>query len=165
MLYENSREGAAILVPGRFKMHVVALTDLLMLPPVDKSESHDEKSEDSHRDQVPLPAFHDVEVHLDIAAILGACKIKFKYRREPVLWRPLQVGIRDVVRVGHVVEFRSDVLVDALAIVLVSEGEDVDECCERIDGGQHCHDEPEVVEERDEARKAATALELPMTQR
>ena len=135
-----------------------------MLHLVDESEDGDGESKDHHRDEVPLPAAHEHEVELDGVAIALERDWQFKKSRVPVLWCPRQSWIRDVVRVRLVVERRRELEVDALVIVLIGDDEDVDECCERVDGGDCGEVDPEAVEEGGEAVEFAVSFELAVTE-
>ena len=139
------------------------IESLPVLHPIDEGEGGDDETKDSHRDEVPLPALHKHEVKLDGIAIILESKREVEDRWVPILWRPRQSRIRNVVWVWLVLECRSELEVDALVVVLVGNNEDVDERGERVDGGDRRKVKPEVVDEGGEAVEFSMALELTVT--
>ena len=137
---------------------------LPMLHLIDERENGDGESKDDHRDEVPLPAAYEHEGGFDGVTITLEREWQLKYGRIPVLWRPRQSRIRDVIWVRLVVECRCELQVDALAVVLIGDGEDVDECCERVDGGDGGEVDPEAVEEGGEAVEFIVSFELVVTE-
>lgn len=138
---------------------------LSVLHPINEGERSDNEPKDNHRDKVPLPALHEHEIKLDGIAIRLRGERKLEHCRVPVLWRPCQSWIWNVVRIWLILERRCEMEVDALVVVLIGDSEDIDERGQRVDGGDGGEVKPEVVDEGGKSVEISiTALELTVTE-
>ena len=135
-----------------------------MLHLVDQSKTSNHEPKNGHRDEVPLPAAYEHQSILDGVAIALEREWQLEHSRVPSLWCPCQSIVRCVDRTRLALQGHSVIEVDVLVVVLIRYGEDVDECCERVDGCDGGEVDPEVVEEGGEAVNVAVAFDLAMTE-